>query len=83
MEMIVFRDELTIHNIPDNIGALRDAVIRLDEMTVDIRGVRKFDIAALQMLVALKKECAEKGKKLTFMIPDALIHRLQFVGLCI
>ena len=77
-EDIKFKEELTIENLLENAGNLKDALIRSDEVVVDATDVRKVDVAALQLLISAKKECRQKGKNLVLRISDE-ISRLQLL----
>lgn len=78
---ITFRDELTINQIEDGINKFRDAVSRWNELIIDITGVEKIDVAAVQMLVAAKKECLGSGKRLAFRMSDAVSNMISLIGI--
>lgn len=78
---ITFRDELTINQIADGINKFRDAVNRWNELIIDITGVEKIDVAAVQVLVAAKKECLGNGKILAFRMSDAVSNMMSLIGI--
>ena len=77
---ITFQDELTINNLSEIAVNLRDAFKRYDEVTVDITDVKHIDIAALQVLIAAKKECLNRNKNLIIKMGDAVSSMLSFNG---
>ncbi len=78
---ITFRDELTINQIKDGINKFRDAASRWNELIIDITGVEKIDVAAVQMLVAAKKECLGIEKRLAFRMSDAVSSMMSMIGI--
>lgn len=78
---VIFIDELAIDKILDNARTLLSELNNNDELTVDITGVTKVDVAALQMLIAAKKECEASGKKLVVKTSGEVNDMLLFMGL--
>jgi ABC-type transporter Mla MlaB component len=72
IETITFKDELTINQIEGVINKLRDAVSKMNELVIDITGIGRVDVAAIQVLIALKKERIKKGKNLIFLMSDSV-----------
>lgn len=62
-EHIVLHETFTIHDLEEGIHSFRDAVSTCREMVIDGTNVKDIDTAALQLLVAIKKECLERGKR--------------------
>jgi ABC-type transporter Mla MlaB component len=77
---IRFENELTIHKISENIPILSDALNTWDSVTIDIMNVRKMDVAAVQMLIAAKKESQKTGKELTVRFSAAATDLLTLIG---
>ncbi|WP_333656079.1 STAS domain-containing protein [Dissulfurispira sp.] len=50
-------------------------------MKVDITNVKKIDTAAIQMLIAAKRECQECGKSLSFMTSEEVDRVLLLMGI--
>jgi anti-anti-sigma regulatory factor len=78
---LILKDELAIDNILDNTRTLVSKLMNNDELTVDITGVTKVDMAAIQMLIAAKKECEANGKKLVVKTSGEVNDMLFFMGL--
>jgi ABC-type transporter Mla MlaB component len=78
--VITFKDELTINELYKNVNTLNDAFLKWDEVKVDITNVKNIDTAAIQMLIAAKKECHEKGKRFIIMMSGAVSNMLSFIG---
>ncbi len=78
---ITFRDELTIDDLLNNARSLWGELMRSDELTVDISGVNKVDVAAIQMLIATKKECEANGKNLVIRTSGKINEMMSFIGL--
>lgn len=79
--VITFNNELTIDELYKNVNILRDAFLKWDEVKVDITNVKKIDTAAIQMLIAAKKECQECGKNLSFMTSEEVDRVLLLMGI--
>jgi ABC-type transporter Mla MlaB component len=79
--VITFKDELTIDELYKNVNMLRDAFLKWDEVKVDITNVKKIDTAAIQMLIAAKRECQECGKSLSFMTSEEVDRVLMLMGI--
>lgn len=77
---ITFRDEFTINQLSEGICELKDAMGKWDEVTVDIGEAKTVDIAAMQMLVAARKECEKTGRKLILRMSDTAKKFLSCTG---
>lgn len=77
---ITFRDEFTINQLSEGVCELKDAMVKWDEVIVDIGEAKTVDIAAIQMLVAAKKECDKTGRKLVVKMSDAALKFLLSTG---
>ncbi len=80
-EDVKFKHEFTINSLLEDTGSLRDAIGKSDEIVIDATDVRKIDVAALQVLIAVRKECQEKGKRLVLRISDKISHLQTLIGL--
>jgi ABC-type transporter Mla MlaB component len=80
-DSLVFKNDLTIDDLLQNTAILRDALSKWDRITVDVTDVQKIDVAAIQMLIAAKKECENSGKKINFMTSGAVDRMLYCMGL--
>lgn len=56
--------DLTIYHAAELKPALLQALLRAEELEIDLRQVAEMDSAGLQLLVLLKREAAEAGKRL-------------------
>lgn len=79
--ILTFRDEFTINELHENANSLKDAFIRWDDVTVDIADVKRIDIAAIQMLIAARKEWHANGKNLIFKTSDEVADMLSIAGI--
>ncbi len=78
---VTLRDELTIDKLLDNTRIVLSELINNDELIVDITGVTKVDVAAIQMLIAAKKECESNGKSLVIKNSGEMSDMLSLMGL--
>jgi anti-anti-sigma regulatory factor len=77
---ITFSEDLTIDRIGECINDLRNAMDRWDEVRVDAGDVRTVDVAAIQMLIAARKECEGNGRKISLNKSDAMKRLLSSIG---
>ncbi len=77
---ITLDSELTINRIAEVLNKLKEALMKWDEVTVDISGVKKIDVAGIQMLVAAQKECDNRGNRLILMKSDEVADFLSLIG---
>lgn len=78
---ITFKDEFTINEISEGIDALRDAIKKFNEITIDAAEVKRIDVAVAQLLVSAQKECRSSGRKIIFKISDSVAGILSSVGI--
>lgn len=81
LEDIKFMDDFTINKLSENMDSLRSVLNKADEVVVDISGVKKVDVAALQMLIAAQKECRNRGKNITFKISNEISNFQSLTGI--
>lgn len=80
-ERIVLDETFTIHDLGQRVHTFRDAVRSCQEMVIDGTRVQEIDTAALQMLVAIKKECIEQGRQWVFTPSDSMRTLQSVVGI--
>jgi ABC-type transporter Mla MlaB component len=80
-DSLVFKNDLTIDDLLQNTAILRDALSKWDRITVDVTDVQKIDVAAIQMLIATKKECESSGKNLIIRSSEKINEMMSFIGL--
>lgn len=78
---ITFGNELTIEHLSVEMERLKNAVRNWDEIMVDVSDAGKVDIAALQMLIASKKECQETGHRIIFKMSDTVKNAMASAGI--
>lgn len=78
---ITFKDEFTVSQVSEATGRLMNAVKDCEEVTVDMEEVEKVDVAAMQMLVAAKKECEKAGHRLIFKVSAAGTNLMSSMGI--
>jgi anti-anti-sigma regulatory factor len=67
-----FESELTICNVAETAALLLSALELGDDVAVDLSAVQRIDSAAVQLLVAGKKEAELKGVSLTWTLSEPL-----------
>ncbi|MBI5681582.1 MAG: STAS domain-containing protein [Deltaproteobacteria bacterium] len=77
---ITFKDEFTINQLDTLFNTIRDTINSSDEIVVNTENITKVDIAGVQMLVALKKECIRKGQEVTLKVSDAVADLMSMIG---
>ncbi|HXX58459.1 MAG TPA: STAS domain-containing protein [Thermodesulfovibrionales bacterium] len=78
---IAFKDRLTINEVSGGMNALKATLASCDEVVVDATGVREIDVSAVQLLIAVKKECSRRGKKLILNTSDAVGNLMTLFGI--
>ena len=79
-EIITIKDDLTIDRLQEQAHALRDVLAGNKDLVVDISGVTRVDYAALQMLLAAKKECLLKGLQFALRKSGKLTKEFSIMG---
>ena len=80
-ETITFMDSFTIEQFSKNLKELRNAVKKQVALVVDLSNVDKIDVAAMQVLIAAKKECEKNGHKISFKKSNSVENKLSLVGI--
>ncbi|MGD0886254.1 MAG: STAS domain-containing protein [Thermodesulfovibrionales bacterium] len=78
---IAFSDKLTINEVSVGMNAVKDALANCDEVVVDATGVKEIDVSAVQLLIAVKKECLNRGKNLTLNTSDTVGNLMILFGI--
>lgn len=73
--IVTLEGDLTMAQIPEFMRDIKIAMKVWDEIVLEIKDIKRVDIAALQMLLAVVKECERGGKKLTIQ-KTPLIERI-------
>jgi ABC-type transporter Mla MlaB component len=61
--IVTLDKEFTSDILAGSAALMKNSLTQGDVIVVDAAGVMKVDVAALQLLVALRKECANGGKE--------------------
>lgn len=78
---ITFKDELTIDHLTAVTERLKDAIKSWDEVMVDAAAAEKIDTAAVQLLIAAKKECENMGHRMRFRMSGAIKNTIASTGI--
>jgi len=58
--------ELTIYRVGELQASLFPALVRAEELTLDLSGVAELDTAGIQLLMMLKREAKKLNKRMVF-----------------
>ena len=79
---IGIKDNLTIYQAADLREKLLAVVEANQEIIIDLHELKDWDVAGLQLLVALRKTAAKSGKNLRLeQAPDAFFEAFDAIGL--
>lgn len=79
---VVINDDMTIYQAEAQKEQLLAALAAADALELDLGGVATMDTAGLQLLILLKREAAQQGKRLTIGGHSAAVrHILDFCNL--
>jgi ABC-type transporter Mla MlaB component len=78
---IALTDRLTIKEVSVGMNTVKAALENCDEVVVDATGVREIDVSAVQLLIAVKKECRNRGKKLILNTSDTVGNLMTLFGI--
>lgn len=73
-------NEFTIGQIAERNDDLIEAVKNWDEVIVDMSELKRLDVAALQVLIAAKKECDKLGHSMIFLNSNIMTDMLLSTG---
>jgi anti-anti-sigma factor len=79
--IITYRNEFTVNLIRSEISGLRKALEDWDDVIIDVTEVRTFDTAAIQLLVAAKKECMQRGHEMVLRKSQETARLLKSLGI--
>lgn len=77
---ILFRDEFTIHQVSDSLADFREALKERDELVIDLLAIKRMDVAAVQVLLAVRNECQRTGHGILIRKPASLAHYFSLIG---
>lgn len=78
---LTFKAQFTINEVGEGFKSLKDALNHYDEVVVNLTGVERADVAAIQMLIAAKKEYERFGHKIIFKISDEVKNLSSSIGI--
>jgi ABC-type transporter Mla MlaB component len=78
---VAFSDRLTISEVSVGMNTVKAALANCDEVVVDATGVREIDVSAVQLLISVKKECRNRGKKLILHTSDTVGNLMTLFGI--
>lgn len=82
MQRLELAEELTIYTAMEYKSKLLAFLAQGDELELDLFHVQEIDTAGLQLLILIKREAANAGKKLSFtMHSKAVLAALELTNL--
>jgi anti-anti-sigma regulatory factor len=79
--ILTLKDDLTLQNLAEFVANLKDSITQWDVVLIDLEEVEKVDLAAVQLLIAAKKECAKCGRELIIRKTDTVAKFLRSAGI--
>lgn len=73
MQTLVIEDELTIFTAAEQKPRLLAFLASGDELEIDLANVAEMDTAGLQLLILIKREAAQAGKTLRFVMHSKVV----------
>ncbi|MBD9358474.1 STAS domain-containing protein [Methylomonas albis] len=73
MQTLTIEDELTIFTASDQKPNLLSFLGSGDELEINLSGVMEMDTAGLQLLILVKREAAQTGKRLRFVMHSKVV----------
>jgi anti-anti-sigma factor len=73
MQTLVIEDELTIFTAAELKTRLLAFLNSADELEIDLSKIEEMDTAGVQLLILLKREAAQAGKKLRFVMHSKVV----------
>ncbi len=74
------RGGLTIHRVAEVCKDLKEGLQGPRAVVVDATGIEEIDVAGVQVLIALQKECLTKGKELDLRLSEKAKEFLSSLG---
>jgi anti-sigma B factor antagonist len=82
MPTLAIEGELTIYSAAEQKPRLLAFLASADELEINLAEVSEIDTAGLQLLILLKREAAQAGKSLSFVMhSNAVLETLDLVNL--
>jgi anti-sigma B factor antagonist len=82
MQQLAIDSELTIYTAGEQKANLLSFLNSGNDLELNLANVSDFDTAGMQLLILLKREAAQHGKKLTFVMHSkAVIEALELANL--
>jgi len=79
--IVTLKDDFTVNHVSSFICNLKDVIKNNEEVVIELTDVKIIDAAAIQILIAAKKECENIGRRVTFKMPDAVASNLSSIGI--
>ncbi|MBS4050149.1 STAS domain-containing protein [Methylomonas rivi] len=73
MQTLTIEDELTIFTAADQKPRLLAFLNSADDLEINLAKVDEMDTAGLQLLILMKREAAQTGKKLRFVMHSKVV----------
>ena len=80
MSQTVIFTELTINQVSEAAKAIRQAFAEQGDVVVDLQGVPVTDTAAVQLLIAAKKEAETLRRSIRFEHVDTVANYMSRIG---
>lgn len=80
---IDIQDPFTIDQLAKVAREMRDGIGHGKVLLLDLGRVTTMDIAALQLLIAMRKECAVRGQELTVTKSECVSRRCEELGIAL
>lgn len=79
--IITCREDFTINNLSECVSMVKDLLSKSDNVVIDAAGVKKIDTAAIQVLVATKKECLRNGREFILKQSSDVTNIMRSMGI--
>lgn len=73
MQTLTIQDELTIFTAAEQKSALLAFLNTDDQLEIDLSKIDEMDTAGLQLLILIKREAAQLGKSLSFVMHSKVV----------
>lgn len=79
--ILTLKDDFTLCSLDAFATSLKDSFAQWEVVIVDLAEVKSVDLAAAQLLIAAKKECARTGHELIIRKTEKVSIFLRSVGI--
>ncbi len=79
--ILTLKDDVTLCSLDGFLTSLKDSFAQWDVVIVDMDEVKRVDLAAVQLLIAAKKECARTGRELIIRKTEKVNNFLRSMGI--